>query len=174
MKWEEEDSSDEHGWYHCTVLEYHPDSQVTILYKDDGEVKITKLVDLRLVDWIPARRNDQKFFPIHSHPPTLKSKVSRTPKFTLSAPNKANCNADNLSIISGSLEEHTEMVQTVNQLSGEINLMIRDDKCITLVFDGKEILKNHQIEPTDGWTRLKEPQNSLVQQLQPPISSQPQ
>ena len=72
MKCEEEDSSDEHGWYHCT------------------EVKITKLVDLRLVDWIPARRNGQKFFPIHSHSPTIKSKVSRTPKFTLSAPNKAN------------------------------------------------------------------------------------
>ena len=28
VKWEEEDSSDEHGWYHCTVLEYHSDDQV--------------------------------------------------------------------------------------------------------------------------------------------------
>ena len=153
VKWEEEDSSDEHGWYHCTVLEYHPDGQVTIRYKDDGEEKITELVDLRLVDWMPARRNGRKFFPICSYPPTIKPKVSRTPKFTLSVPHKAKAYADDLSIISGSLEEHTETVQTIDQLSKEIDLIIRPDKCVTVVFDGKKVLKNHRIELTNGWTR---------------------
>ena len=106
LKWEEEDSSDEHGWYHCTDLKYHPDRLVTILYKNDGEEKITRLVDLRLVDWMPARRSGRKFC---SYPPTIKSKVSRTPKFTLSAPHKVKAYADNLSIIFDSLEEHKEM-----------------------------------------------------------------
>ena len=99
VKWEEEDSSDEHGWYHCTVLEYHPDGQVTIRYRDDGEEKIMELVDLRLVDWMPARRNGGKCFPICSYPPTIKSKLSRTPKFTLSAPHKAKAYTDDRSII---------------------------------------------------------------------------
>ena len=153
VKWEEENSSDEPGWYFCTVLQYHPDSQATILYKDDGEEKITELVDLRLVNWMPARRNGRKFFPICSHPPIIKSKVSQTPKFTLSEPHKAKAYADDLSIISGSLEEHTETVQTVDQLSREIDLVIRPDKCVTIVFDGKKIIKNHRIELTDGWTR---------------------
>ena len=31
--------------------------------------------------------------------------------------------------------------------------MIRPDKCVTIVFDGKKIIKNHRIELTDGWTR---------------------
>jgi len=84
VKWEEENSSEEPGWYFCTVLQYHPDSQATILYKDDSEEKITELVDLRLVDWMPARRNGRKFF-FHPaalncpHLPTerLKAKVSQ-------------------------------------------------------------------------------------------------
>ena len=120
---------------------------------------------------MPARRNGRKFFPICSYPPTIKSKVSRTPKFTLSAPNKAKAYADDLSIISGSLEEHTEMVQTIDQLSREIDLIKCPDKCVTLVFDGKKITElNSQMA---GWDKyLKEPQNSLVQQLQPPISTQ--
>ena len=79
--------------------------------------------------------------------------MSRTPKFTLSAPHKAKAYTDDLSIISGSLEEHTETVQTIDQLSREIDLIIRPDKCVTLVFDGKKILKNHRIELTNGWTR---------------------
>ena len=113
------------------------------------------------------------FFPICSYPPTIKSKESRTPKFTLSAPHKVKAYADDLSIISGSLEEHTETVQTINQLSREIDLMIRPDKCVTLVFDGKKILINHRIELIDGRNPyLKEPQNSSVQQLQPHISPQ--
>ena len=97
--------------------------------------------------------------------------MSRTPKFTLSIPHKAKAYADDLSIISGSLEEHTQMVQTINQLSREIDPIIRPDKCVTLVFDGKKITElNSQMA---GWDQyLKEPQISLVQQLQPPISPQ--
>ena len=67
--------------------------------------------------------------------------MSQTPKFTLSAPHKVKAYADNFSIISDSLEEHTEMVQTINQLAREIDFMIRPDKCVTLVFDGKKVLK---------------------------------
>lgn len=62
MKWEEMDFSDELGRYHCAVLKYHPDDQVTILYKNDGGEKITELVDLRLVDWMPARRMAENSF----------------------------------------------------------------------------------------------------------------
>ena len=53
----------------------------------------------------------------------------------------------------GSLEEHMETVQTIDQLSREIDLTLHPDKCVTLIFDGKKILKNHRIELTDGWTR---------------------
>ena len=31
--------------------------------------------------------------------------------------------------------------------------MIRPDKCVTIVFDGKQIIKYHWIELIDGWTR---------------------
>ena len=141
VKWEEEDSNDEPGWYHCTVLEYRPDGQANILYKDDSEERITELVDLRLVDWKPARRNGRKFFPICSYPPTIKPKVSSALKFTLSAPHKAKAYADDLSIISSSLEEHTKTVQTIDQTAREIDLVIHPDKCVTLAFDGKKTLK---------------------------------
>lgn len=101
---------------------------------------------------MPARRKGRKIFPICSYPPTIKSKKSWTPKFTLSAPHKAKAYADDLSIISGSFEEHMETVQTIDQLSREIDLIICPDKCVTLVFDRKKILKNHRIELPDGWT----------------------
>ena len=79
--------------------------------------------------------------------------MSWTPKFTLSAPHKVKAYADDLSIISDSLEEHPETVQTIDQLLREIDLMIRPDKCVTQVFDEKKILKTHQIQLIDGWTK---------------------
>ena len=99
---------------------------------------------------MPARSKGRKFC---SYPPTIKSKVSRTPNSLSQHPHKAKAYANDPSIISGSLEEHTETVQTIDQLSREIDLIIRPDKCVTLVFDGKKILKNHRIELTNGWTR---------------------
>ena len=105
------------------------------------------------MDWKPARRNGRKFFPVGSNPPTMKPKVSQAPKFTPSIPHKAKTYADDLSIISSSLDEHTDLVQTIDQRAREIDLIIRPDKCITLVFDGKKTLKNHRLELTDGCTR---------------------
>ena len=55
-----------------------------------------------------------------------------------------------------------ETFQTINLLSREIDLIIRPHKCVTPVFDGKKVLKNHRIELTNGWMRL----------VQPPISPQ--
>ena len=72
--------------------------------------------------------------------------MSWTPEFTLSAPHKVKAYADDLSIISDSLKEHTETVQTINQLSRKIDLMIHPDKRVTLVFDVKKILKNHRLK----------------------------
>ena len=77
----------------ATVLKYHPDSQATTFYKDDGE------------ELDACHAGGRKFFPIDIYPPTINSKVSQTPKFTLSAPLKAKAYAGNLSIISGSLEK---------------------------------------------------------------------
>jgi len=34
-----------------------------------------------------------------------------------------------------------------------MDLVIRPDKCVTIVFDGKKIIINHRIELTDAWTR---------------------
>ena len=73
----------------------------------------------------------------------MKPKVSQAPKFTLSMPHKAKAYAEDLSIISSSLDEHTDSVQTIDQRAWEIDLIIRQDKCVTLVFDGKKTLKNH-------------------------------
>ena len=67
--------------------------------------------------------------------------MSRTPKLTLSAPHNVKACADHLSIIPDSIEEHMEMVQTIDQLAKEIDLMIYPDKCVTLVFDGKKSWK---------------------------------
>ena len=59
---------------------------------------------------MPARSKGQKFC---SYPPTIKSKVSRTPNSLSQHPHKAKAYANDPSIISGSLEEHTETVQTM-------------------------------------------------------------
>ena len=50
----------------ATVLKYHPDSQASTFYKDDGE------------ELDACHAGGQKFFPIDSYPPTINSKVSRT------------------------------------------------------------------------------------------------
>ena len=91
-----------------------------------------ELVDLRLVD---CRRNGgNSFLSVVTLLPL--NQVSRTPKLILSAPHKVKAYADDLSIISDSIEEHTEMVQTIDQLSRKIDLMIY--KGVTLVFDRKK------------------------------------
>ena len=92
---------------------------------------------------MPARSKGQKFC---SYPPTIKSKVSRTPNSLSQHPHKAKAYANDPSIISGSLEEHTETVQTINQLSREIDLMICPDKCVTLVW------QEENPEKSPDWT----------------------
>ena len=92
---------------------------------------------------MPARSKGQKFC---SYPPTIKSKVSRTPNSLSQHPYKAKAYANDPSIISGSLEEHTETVQTINQLSREIDLMICPDKCVTLVW------QEENPEKSPDWT----------------------
>ena len=72
--------------------------------------------------------------------------MSRTPNSLSQHPHKAKAYANDPSIISGSLEEHTETVQTINQLSREIDLMICPDKCVTLVW------QEENPEKSPDWT----------------------
>lgn len=57
VEWQEENSSEPAGWYHCTIIEYHHDSTVTLKYQDGA-------TDFRSVKWSFAKKNGKIYLPI--------------------------------------------------------------------------------------------------------------
>ena len=49
VKWDEEDSDNEPGKYHCTVERHHPDGNTTIVYKYDENEKTSELIHLKQI-----------------------------------------------------------------------------------------------------------------------------
>lgn len=151
VKWDEEDSDDEPGWYHCTVERHHPDGKTTIVYKDDENEKTSELIHLKQEMWKPARKNGRKYFRLGIDPPSIKLSNPQA-NFHFSVPHKVKGYADDLSIISDSFDEHVKTVQKIDQNLREIDLAIRPDKCVTLQFNGKKVL-DQCVDFIDGETR---------------------
>ena len=62
--WNEPNSDELPGWYHCQILEYLTDGKAVLEYRD----KSMKRIDLRKIKWEFARKNGKSFLPSNVSP----------------------------------------------------------------------------------------------------------
>ena len=152
VEWKEINSTDPFGFYLCSALEHHSDGTTTIQYLSDGA---TERVNLHSVSWSLTRKNSKKFLPLDSTLKQFPLKKIRDeaskPKFVRSRHHKVKAFADDLSLIHSSLSEHQVELLAIDNHCCDLDLKIRPDKCVSLVFDGST-MKPSSLPLSAGFT----------------------
>ena len=73
VEWNEPDSPEPPGWYHCQVIHYKSDGKALLRYRDNA----TEILDLRKIRWEHTRKNGKAFFPFSVSPPVYQLKRVR-------------------------------------------------------------------------------------------------
>uniref|UniRef100_A0A1X7UX59 Reverse transcriptase domain-containing protein n=1 Tax=Amphimedon queenslandica TaxID=400682 RepID=A0A1X7UX59_AMPQE len=153
VEWNEPDSLEPSGWYHCQVIEYESDGKALLSYRDGA----TEVLDLRKARWEHTRKNGKAFLPFDVSPPTYQLKRvrqdSKLPKFTPSTPQRVKAYADDLTLISKSKVDHQSALKEVDNACRELGLEFRPDKCVSYCFDGEKPLPHTVFNLNDGKTR---------------------
>ena len=152
VEWQEDDSSEPHGWYHCQVTQYNSDCHTTLLYRDGS----TETLDLHSVQWKFARKNSKAYLPLNVSPPDYPLKKQREAaalkKFIWSEPHKIKAYADDLSFFSLLRQDHQEGLLTISQSCSDLGLEIRPDKCTSYCYDGHRSLPRTTFSLIEGNT----------------------
>ena len=129
--WEEQESSEQGGWYLAKILSVTCDGSALMKYRRDYA---TEEVNLNEIRWTPASGRGKWFLPLSCNPQDHNSNHSVQQRF--SSPHKVKGFADDLTVLSSSKTEHENTLSDVNQKCNDICLEIRADKCVSMVFDG--------------------------------------
>jgi hypothetical protein len=152
VEWDEIDSDEPAGWYHCYVSSYCSDSHVNIVYHNNT----TEKVDLNSVRWEFARKNSKPYLPINTTPPVYPLKKQRAAatdlKYTWSEDQRVKAYADDLTYLSVSKDDHQLALTAISQSCQELDLEIRPDKCVTYCFDGQKPLPRMYFSLINGNT----------------------
>ena len=123
------------------------DGNAVILYKRGY---LEEAVNLLNVSWVQAKGNGKWFFPISSTPPAV---GASTPKSQKSSPHCVKGFADDLTIISQYEQDHASVLRTVSKKCSDIDLEIRPDKCLSVVYNGSKVKKTYSFPIEEGHTR---------------------
>ena len=100
-------------------------------------------MNLHDISWHLASGNSKKYLPSPHIPPTVKVPRIRaklgTPKYCSSRPHRCKSYADDLSLISSDPKEHASSLQEINDSCKQLDLHLKPSKCISLVYNGKQI-----------------------------------
>ena len=109
-------------------------------------------MDLRSVNWRPAKKNSKKFRPLSSlpvPPSHASSRPTSTPKTFASAEHKVKAFADDLT---ASFPDHQKALSRIDTCCLDLDLHLRPDKYITLSFSGKRFDKKDHVSLHNGST----------------------
>ena len=146
--WVEEESSEQSGWYLTKILSAQPNGSVTLKYRKGNTTENT---NLNSIQWIAASGRGKWFLPPSLTPQMLNSTAASQPNF--SSPHRVKGFADDLTVFSSSKEEHESTLSDVDSKCKDLDLTIRADKCVSMVFDGNEVKKKATFRVGDGVTR---------------------
>ncbi len=135
VEWNEEDSEEPKGWYHCEVEEYKPDVSATICYRDGSHESL----DLRSVNWSFARKSAKPFLRAGLEPPQHPLKKTREAAQTLKqAKSNPYSVLSPITMLSSSPDAHQAALSDVDRKCTDLGLQVRPDKCVSYIFDGKK------------------------------------
>ena len=137
-------SSDPIGCYLRTALEHHLDGITTIQYLRDNSVE---QANLHSVYWEFTHKNFKKFIPIDFIIKKLPLKRVRDEaakcKFTLSKNHWVKAFVNDLSLINSSFSDHQKNLLEIDAKCGELGLMVRPVKCVSMSFDRSRMKSYH-------------------------------
>ena len=146
--WVEEESNEQSGWYLAKILSAQPNGSVTLKYRKGNTTENT---NLNSIQWIAASGRGKWFLPPSLTPQMLNSTATSQPTF--SSAHRVKGFADDLTVFSSSKEEHESTLSDVDSKCKDLDLTIRADKCVSMVFDGNEVKKKATFRVGDGVTR---------------------
>ena len=121
------------------VSKYHCDGEATIeyviIYANNATERLTQFSGMQ------AHQERAKTLPpFFQSPSCLSTQVdAKQPKYCLSSPHTAKAFTDDLSVFSSNISNHQSLLLDLSNDSRELDLTLRPDKCISLVFDGKRM-----------------------------------
>ena len=141
------------GTYHAVVSKYHPDREVTIKYAD----KATERVNLNAVEWKHTRKGQRPYLPLSKSPPVFPLKKIRQDakelKYCFSSSHTVKGFADDLSVFSSNISDHQSLLSDLSIYSQNLNLTLRPDKCVSVIFNGSMMDHKTTLSLANGSTR---------------------
>ena len=129
VEWNEEDSEEPEGWYHCEVEEYKPDGSATIRYRNGSHESL----DLRSVNWSFAQKSAKPFLLAGLEPPQHPLKKTREAAQTLkqakSNPYSVLGYCDDITMLS-SPDAHQAALSDVDRKCTDLGLQVRPVRVI--------------------------------------------
>ena len=153
VEWNEDPSDEPSGWYYAVVKEYLPNGQARIEYTDHA----SETLDLHSVRWEHTRKGTKAFLPLSTMVPKFPLKRIREEakniKICSSAPHTVKGFADDITVISSSVSAHTSALQEIDQKASSLDLVLKVEKCVSFLFDGKSVDKKSTVPLSSGSTR---------------------
>ena len=153
LEWDVEGHDDPQGWYYAIVTQHFVDGRSQVTYSNGD----TEDLNLNSVTWKLTRRGSKSYLPPLQSPPDyqlkkLREEASKTKHFH-SEPHSAKAFADDLTVLSRNFKDHQIALRQVDSCCSDLGLALRPDKCVTLCFDGKKILRDARVQLSEGSTR---------------------
>ena len=133
--WDKPQSDEPPGRYRAVVSEYHSDGEATIEYTN----KATERVNLNAVEWKHTRNGQRPFLPLSKTPPLKEIRQdAKELEYYLSS-HTVKGFADDLSVFFSNISEHQSLLSNLSTYSQNVDLTLRLDKCISVIFDGNKM-----------------------------------
>ena len=140
--WEEPNSNEPMGWYLAKVNSIESDGSISLKYRKGNLTEVIKLMKLK---WKPAHGNDKWYRSTND--------ITGTSTKTRSNPHKVKGFADDLTIISSSSTDHAQALKVISDSCRDLDLKLKPPKCVSLVFDGKKMVKSASFYVGSGSSR---------------------
>ena len=116
----------------------------------------TEILNLKSTPWHFTRKSAKKFLPPEAAPPEFPLKKIREraqqTKTAASSRHKVKGFADDLTVISRSLSSHQNLLETTVTKCIDLDLYLRLDKCVSILYNRKKLLDNSSVQLPLGRT----------------------
>ena len=124
-------------------------------------------LDLPSTQWKLTRKGQKPYLPLQTTPPNFPLKKIRTEaakvKTCTSASHTVKGFADDLTVLSSSAQDHVLALSEIDKKCTDLDLILRPDKCVTIIFDGNKMNQSNTISLSNGHTRnIAESHSSIL------------
>ena len=152
LEWNEEESDEPNGWYLCKIMVYFGEGRCRVEYPKN----IEEVIALADATWKLAKGNSRKYRKPEDTPPDVMlphiRKKMKEPIPLATTPHRTKAFADDLTLISKDIREHQHILTQLDKSCADLDLHLKAQKCISYVFDGKDVQRDKVFQLAAGKT----------------------